>query len=153
MSPPESVSALLRANYVPVAKSLVGALVDLLVTARPVVGGDLDKLLIVMVVAQRTTQHPALDPGGLDDALSSRIEAYPSLYTNVRSIAESIGLPRETVRRKVAQLVDAGWIAREGDDLSYTPEASRALTPVREALFELAGRMHAVVESVTPPAR
>ena len=39
MSPPESVSALLRANYVPVAKSLVGALVDLLVTARPVVGG------------------------------------------------------------------------------------------------------------------
>ena len=150
MSPPESVSALLRSNYVPVAKNLIGPLVDLLVVARPVVGGDLDKLLIVMVVAQRTAEHPALNPSGLDAALAGRLATFPSLHTNVRSIAESTGLPRETVRRKVAQLVAAGWIARDGADLSYKPQASRALTPVREALFELAGRLHAVVETVSP---
>ena len=153
VTPPESVSALLRGDYVRVAKNLIGPLTDLLVVARPVTGGDLDKLLIILVVALRTAEHPGLAPDDFEQALDGRLPIYRSLRTNVRSIAESTGLPRETVRRKVGQLVDAGWIARHGDDLSYTPEASRALTPVREALFELAGRLHAVVEAVTPSTR
>lgn len=32
---------------------------------------------------------------------------------NVLSIAQATGIPRETVRRKVAQLIDKGWLARD----------------------------------------
>ena len=145
MSTPESVSALLRGNYTSVAKELVGPMVDLLALARRVFGGDLDKLLIVLVVALRTAQDPKVADISFDDVLAGRVESYPSLRTNVRSIADSTGVPRETVRRKVADLVAVGWIARDGDDLSYTPEASRALTPIREAMIESAARLHATV--------
>ena len=145
MSTPESASALLRGNYASVAKDLITPLVDLLALARTVFGGDLDKLLIVLVVALRTAQDPRIQDIRLEDALSGRLESYPSLRTNVRSIADSTGVPRETVRRKVAALVESGWVARSGDDLSYTPEASRALAPVREAMIEAAVRLHGTV--------
>lgn len=32
---------------------------------------------------------------------------------NVLSIAEATGIPRETVRRKVAHLIEKGWLARD----------------------------------------
>ena len=140
--------ALLRGNYASVAKDLIAPLVDLLAVARPVFGGDLDKLLIVLVVALRTAEDPKIAEVRLEDVLSGRLPAYPSLRTNVRSIAESTGVPRETVRRKMADLVAAGWVARDGDDLSYTPEGSRGLTPVREAMLDLAARMHAAVAAL-----
>ena len=146
-STPESIAALLRENYATVAKDLVGPLVDLLVIARPAFGGDLDKLLILLVVALRTAEDPKLDVR-VDDVMSGRVQAFPSLRTNVRSIADSTGVPRETVRRKMADLIAAGWIRRDGDSLSYTPEAFRALLPVREAIIEAAARMHTTVRSV-----
>ena len=148
MSAPESVSALLRGNYASVAKELVAPWVDLLALARPIFGGDLDKLLIVLVVALRTAEDPKLAGIRLEDVLSGDVETYPSLRTNVRSIADSTGVPRETVRRKVADLVAAGWISRDGDALSYTPEASRALTPVREAMIDAAVRLNAAVSAL-----
>ena len=148
MSAPESVSALLRGNYTSVAKDLIAPLVDLLSLARSVFGGDLDKLLIVMVVALRTAEDPKIAHISFEEALSGRLESYPSLKTNVRSIADSTGVPRETVRRKVSDLVAAGWIRREGDDLSYTPEGSRALGPVREAIIDAAVRLNAAVTAL-----
>ena len=148
MSTPESVASLIRGNYSAVAKDLVAPFVDLLALARTVFGGDLDKLLIVLVVALRTAEDPKVGAVRLEDALSGRLEVYPSLRTNVRSIAESTGVPRETVRRKVADLVAVGWIRREGDDLSYTPEASRALTPVREAMIDAAVRLSGALRTL-----
>ena len=153
MSAPESVSALLRGNYASVAKDLIGPMVDLLSIARPVFGGDLDKLLIVLVVALRTAEDPKLAGVTLEDALEGRLEHYPSLKTNVRSIADSTGVPRETVRRKVADLVASGWVRREGDELSYTPEASRALAPVREAIIDAAVRLNAAVAALQTRTR
>lgn len=143
-----ALADLLRGNYASVAKDLIAPMLDLLALARPVFGGDLDKLLIVLVVATRTAEHPQVAAMDFGDVLSGRIEALPSLLTNVRSIADSTGIPRETVRRKVADLVAAGWIARKGDQLSYTVEASRALAPVREALIDAAVRLHAVAAAV-----
>ena len=153
MSPPESASALLRGNYASVAKELVAPLLDLLAISRPVFGGDLDKLLIILVVALRTAEDPKLSEALVADALSGRIQAFPSLLTNVRSIAESTGVPRETVRRKVVQLVEEGWIKREGDYLSYTPAAHRDLAPVRDAMIDAAVRFHALVQRLTAPER
>ena len=40
---------------------------------------------------------------------------------NAYSISESLGIPRETVRRKVKKLIDMGWVERrESGDLTVT---------------------------------
>lgn len=131
-----------------VTKDLLAPLLGLLEVSRATLDGDLDKALIILLVAQRTAQHPDAASVRLEDVMSGRVTRYPSLRTNVRSISEATGIPRETVRRKVADLLARGWIVREGDDLAYTPAASRAMEPVREAMFETAARMHAAVAAL-----
>jgi DNA-binding IclR family transcriptional regulator len=66
---------------------------------------------------------------------------------NVRGIADSTGLSRETARRKVAELVALGWITRIGGSLHFTPEGYRALAAGRAALEALALRCHGLVEA------
>jgi len=140
---------LLREHYAAVAKDLLTPLVDLLNAGRASTGGDLDSLLIMLVVALRTAEDRRIAGLTLDQVMSGEIETYPSLMTNVRSIADSTGIPKETVRRKVSALIDAGWIRRENHNLSLTPHASRMLTGVREALFQMAVRAH---QTLTPYA-
>jgi hypothetical protein len=142
----DNVHQLLRDQYHLVAKDIVGPLVDVLTTARAVFAGDLDKCLILLVIALRTTQAGPIRDIRLEEVLRGEVAEYPSLYTNVRSVADSTGVPRETVRRKVAALVEAGWVTRKGDDLALTPLASQHLTPMREALFDQAIRLHALIE-------
>ena len=146
---PDDVPKLLHDQYHLVASEIISPIVDLLTVARSSCDGDLDKFLIMMVIALRTTDAVPTRDLRLDDILRGAIERYPSLYTNVRSVAESTGVPRETVRRKVAALVAAGWVARTGDDLALTPYASQQLTDVRQAMFALARDLHRVVNRVS----
>jgi hypothetical protein len=45
---------------------------------------------------------------------------------NAMSVSQSTGIPRETVRRKIRQLIARGWLRREGpDELFVTSEPSR----------------------------
>jgi hypothetical protein len=117
--------------------ALLKPLLTYLLTAREVAGGDLDLNIILLVVAIRTIEHP--DFRAMSDA--ERLEAtpvFPTLGVNSRSIAESSGIPRETVRRKVADLVKRGWLARRGSNLHFTAKAFAALTPIRAAREQLA---------------
>ena len=139
---------LLRRRYSQVAKDLLGPLLDVLNAGREVGGGDLDRLLIVLVVAMRTAEDKRALGLDLDQVLSGAVASYPSLSTNVRSIADSTGIPKESVRRKVAALVEAGWIHREDNSLSLAPHASRQLTEFREQLFQLAIRNHHTIEAL-----
>ena len=143
---PESASRLLRENYAPAAKFLIAPMLDFLCAGRREFAGDLDRLLILLVVALRTAEDRKVESLRLQDVLSGAVDAYPSLLTNVRSVADSTGIPRETVRRKVGWLVAKGWLARSGDDLLLTPLASRELTPVRETMLAAAERLHGLVE-------
>jgi hypothetical protein len=38
---------------------------------------------------------------------------------NAMSVSESTGIPRETVRRKIRQLIARGWVRKEGPDELY----------------------------------
>jgi hypothetical protein len=142
------LTALLRDNYAAVAKDLLGPLVHVLNAGRTACGGDLDNFLIILVVALRTAEDRRIAGLRLEQVLSGEIQSYPSLTTNVRSIADSTGIPKETVRRKVAALLEAGWIERRDSGLGLTPEASRMLTGPREEIFELAVRSHQTVEQM-----
>ncbi len=65
----------------------------------------------------------------------------------MRSVAESTGTPKETVRRKVGELIEAGWISRERNELRFTAVAYQELAGVRVAIEELAlSNFHVVTD-------
>ena len=144
---------LLRRQYAHLAKDFLGPMIEALNAGRASCDGDLDKLLIVLVVGMRTAEDKRILDVAWEEALSGALEAYPSLSTNVRSIADSTGIPRESVRRKVAALVETGWIDRDGHSLSITPEASRRLTDFRECLFQMALRYAQMIQALDPQDR
>ncbi|CAN7236443.1 helix-turn-helix domain-containing protein [Phenylobacterium sp. LjRoot225] len=141
---PSPLMPLLRQHYPDIAKDLLSPMLDTLNIGRAICGGDLDKLLIILVVALRTAE----DRRALDIDPEGVLKVHPSLSTNVRSIAESTGIPKESVRRKVTALVEEGWIRRVDHSLSLAPHASRMLTDFREQVFHLALRHHQTVAAL-----
>jgi hypothetical protein len=135
-----SASDLLSQNYGLVAKDLFTLQLDVFGAARSAFDGDVEKAVVLLEVAVRTLQDPRMASIDLKTVLSGTLDIYPRLTTNMRSIADSSGIPKETVRRKVAALVKEGLILRQGNNLSLSPTASPALTPIREAILKLAAR-------------
>ena len=149
----EVLRALVADNYPAVARSLLRPLLHLLSISRAACGGDVDKFLIMLVIAIRTTEHEGFATSSQAQLLSGEIPVFPTLGTNVRSVAESTGTPKETVRRKVGELIEAGWIARERNELRFTALAYRALSGVRVAIEELAVSNFQVVADLTRQLR
>jgi hypothetical protein len=132
-------------NYPVIAHGLLRPLLDVFSISREACGGDADKFLIMLVVAIRTTEHKLFATYSQAQLLSGEIPVFPSLGTNVRSVADSIRAPKETIRRKVGELVHAGWIARQGNELRFTTLAYQQLVEVRVAIEHLAVRNFEVV--------
>lgn len=135
-------SDLLSQNYGLVAKDLFTPLLDVFGAARSAFDGDVEKAVVLLEVAVRTAQDPRFTGVDLETVLSGSVVLTPSQTTNInmRSIADSSGIPKETVRRKVVALVKEGLIRRDGNNLSLSRAATPALTPIREAILKLAAR-------------
>ena len=125
-------------DYPAIARSLLRPLLHLLSMSREACGGDIEKFLIMLVIDVRTTEHERFAQFSQAQLLSGEIPIFPTLGTNVRSVAESTGTPKETVRRKVGELIEAGWISRQGHELRFTAVAYQDLAGVRVAIEELA---------------
>jgi CRP-like cAMP-binding protein len=136
--PQDDVRALIQENYPSIASTLLNPLLNLLTVAREACGGDSDKFLIMLVVGIRSTAHRDFARYSQDELLSGQVPVFPTLGTNVRSIADSLGMPRETVRRKLAELTATGWVVRHGNEICFTAEAYQQLAKVREGLEQLA---------------
>jgi len=120
------------------APELLGPLVSMLSRSREAFGGDIDKFLIMMVVGIRTAEHQGLAVYTQDELISGDVPVLPTHGANTRSVAEAIGAPRETVRRKVADLIEAGWIVRAKNELRFTALAYQQLADVRAGIENLA---------------
>ena len=134
----EALRHLVADNYPAIARSLLRPLLHLLSISREACGGDVDKFLIMLVIAIRTTEHERFATYSQAQLLSGEIPIFPTLGTNVRSVAESTGTPKETVRRKVGELIEAGWISRKGNELRFTVLAYQELAGARVAIEDLA---------------
>ncbi|RAK60786.1 hypothetical protein DJ021_13705 [Phenylobacterium hankyongense] len=132
------VLGLVAERYPCIAKDLLKPLLELLTVSRQVCGGDIDKFLILLVVGVRTAEHPVFASLSASQLARGDIPVLPSLGTNARSIADSMGIPKETIRRKVGELIEAGWLVRRDNDLLLTGHAFEQLSPVREAVEMLA---------------
>ncbi len=133
----ERVLKAVESNYVRVGPELIEPLLDFLMTARRTGSGDIDKIMIMIVVGLRTLAHPAFKLRDPEDILRDE-PLIPTLGTNARSLASALPIARETVRRKVAELIEAGWLVRSRGQLHYTTEAGRQLIPVRARIVQLA---------------
>ena len=129
----------------PLSDELVPPFLDLLQTLRSICGGDLEKNIILLAIAERMIAHPDFRALTSEQRVEGRTPPFPTRGVNIRSIADSSGIPRETVRRKVADLLRLGWIAQGSDGLRFSPEGYRALTPAREKLEELARQFHRIL--------
>lgn len=127
----------LRAQNGRLPDGLVKPLLDFFLVAREVAGGDLELHIILMVIAVRTIEHPEFAQMPVEQR-DAGDHVFPSLGVNTRSIADSTGVPRETVRRKVADLYRKGWLVRRGLSLHYTAKAYRESVVVRTAMERLA---------------
>lgn len=134
----EELLDLVANNYPAISLSLLRPLLRLFSISREACGGDNDKFLIMLVIAVRTTEHELFATYTQAELLSGDIPVFPTLGTNVRSIAESTGTPKETVRRKVGELIEAGWISRHRHELRFTALAYREVADVRVAIEDLA---------------
>ncbi|WP_343082502.1 helix-turn-helix domain-containing protein [Ostreiculturibacter nitratireducens] len=78
--------------------------------------GDLDLMLVLAVIGERT-QPESWAPGLLTyrQLTRGRDEERLQYPINVQSVADYSGIPRETVRRKIALLQRKGWITRDDD--------------------------------------
>jgi hypothetical protein len=96
----------------------LASMCDLLRLARLQCGGDLDKFLLLLAVAVR-------DAPGAPAVAGAR---GPGAYA--QSLAAALSAPRETVRRKMADMVAAGWLSRESGRLRLTSAGHDRLAPV-----------------------
>lgn len=78
--------------------------------------GDLTLCLVLGEIASRNTERFYDERRGVQATpMMGHKQAF--LPCNALSISDVTGIPRETVRRKLAKLVDLGWIEKTPDDM------------------------------------
>lgn len=101
----------------PIAFGLVELLFDLTFFVRELYGNDLDCALI-MICVNDATMRPFMEKLPPDSEVL-RMRAPPEDIRGSisrRMIAEKTGIARETVRRKVAALIEAGHLVADEED-------------------------------------
>ena len=117
-----------------------------LIQCRRYFKGDLDRMLVFYVVSTRNpSANNILGEGTLDH--SDRTAIKP---TNLQSIADCSGLPRETARRKLHDLAVLGWVKRdEHGNFTSTTKAVTDLAVLTEKGIEYLARMKAILAPET----
>jgi hypothetical protein len=138
---------LVNSNSRAVAYDLVEPLNRFLTVSRELCDGDLEQVLLMVVISLRSSLHP--DFRSLDEADLNRLSVLPGFGTNMRSLAESTGIPRETVRRKVANLVERAWVVPRQNTLYYSTDGYRCVGPARDAIIRMHVRGFEVVGALT----
>jgi hypothetical protein len=134
--------ALLAERYPAVAARMLAPLIEMMASAREE-HGDLDRLLILLTLAQRAYTEPSTAEALLTQQASA--DLVPRA-TNILSLAQAIHLPKESVRRKLNELIEMGYAARQSRGVAITPEGVRQLARVRAALLRMAATHHGIIE-------
>jgi hypothetical protein len=105
----------MAAHFVTTQTAWVEGHLGLLCCLRSILGNDLDKVIILAVIGQRLLDREVQSAGSGEEIEQSSIVSNRPRLVNIESIANSTGIPRESVRRKVNELKRAGWIDRLDD--------------------------------------
>ena len=126
----------------------VSSLTQLMIACRRSFDGDLDMFLVMCVIGDRSFSARKVDPGMDYDGFRNA-SVTPPEDINIKSISDFSGIPRETVRRKVAQLADKGWVSRNAEGFVVaTHQAKADLEPLTLASIKYVARMMQLFRSV-----
>lgn len=135
-----------RAKFGKIWPAHVGSLARFLIESRAAFGGDLDMFLVLVVIGDSTFSQRHANPEMDFNTFQTQPQGAPPEDINIRSISDFSGIPRETVRRKVAQLAERGWVVRKEDGfIVATEKAKRELEPLTLASIRYLGRMWGVL--------
>ena len=109
----------------------VSAFARHLIECRRACDGDLDMFLVLTIIGERTfSPRYAPDAMSHSEFLEGSVESVEPLAINLQSIADYSGIPRETVRRKIEQLIARGWVRR--DELRFVTATDQANDELRD---------------------
>jgi hypothetical protein len=121
---------------------------------------DYEAAILFMTISNRNAEKVMSDPK-LREVYGSYKSTIPPEHTLLISrmaLARATGLPRETVRRKVARLIEMGWVVELADGLRARPDLHRssdyvgALEPMAQNLRRLFTMLLAVGAFNTMPS-
>ncbi|WP_413720273.1 helix-turn-helix domain-containing protein [Silicimonas sp. MF1-12-2] len=133
-------NSFIRDNFSEIWPVHLAAFTRLLSKLRARFDDDLDLLLIMAVIGERTRpENWAPELLTYRQLTNASDDLNLQLPINIQSLADYTGIPRETVRRKVSILEQKGWIARDSNGrLSVSRTASLDLEDAtRDSLIYL----------------
>jgi DNA-binding MarR family transcriptional regulator len=113
------------------------AFCELLVKLRREFNGDLDRMLVLAIIGSRHLARDRITHLSYDQIVSGKKPEKAPYPINVQSIADYSGIPRETVRRKVRDLEQLGWIEKsDKGHLTIGQRAVQDLAPTTAATLQ-----------------
>lgn len=139
-----------KENFGKIWPAHVETLTRFMIECRRHFHSDLDLLLIMCVIGDRSLSRGRTPRDLTYKALMEQTwEPHAPEALNARSIADFSGIPRETVRRKVDDLIALGWVERdEKGHLRATHKSAVDLAPLSEASFRYIARMAVTLSTV-----
>ena len=138
-----------RDNFGKIWPAHVSSLTQFLIDCRQAFDGDIDMFLVLAIVGDRTFSQRAADPRQSFEEFQNSTQPTPPEDINIRSISDFSGIPRETVRRKIALLESKGWITRKDDGfIVATMKAKEDLEPLTVTSMKYVARMMSVLREV-----
>jgi hypothetical protein len=134
----DSNRALIETEFATIWPAQISGFTRMIIQLRKAFDGDLDMMLVLAAIGDRTRPEnwarELVDYGALISAKTDRARQYA---VNAQSISDFTGIPRETVRRKLAALQKRGWIERDDKGcIAATGNASSDLQPATTAAID-----------------
>lgn len=88
---------------------------------------DYEAAVIFLTISNRNSEKAMTDPKlrELYGSYKTTVPPEHTLYISRMALARATGLPRETVRRKVAKLIEKGWVIETKEGLRARPDLNR----------------------------
>jgi hypothetical protein len=132
------VAGLYAQDFAAPQRVWVEGFLTLLVELRRAFGNDMDKVIILSAIGQQRLSDPALS--GTSRAELERMDVSPArrITTNIDALARATGIPRESVRRKVNELVADTLVERPAEGgLRIAPGVASRLQASTDVTVEM----------------
>jgi hypothetical protein len=109
-----------------------------MIELRRVFGNDLDKVLILSTIGQQLLLDGRVPKRSYEDWIGTPPLELPNRATNIDALARATGIPRESVRRKVNELIAEGLVRRDEENrLGIAAGAAARLAPSTEVTIHM----------------
>jgi hypothetical protein len=109
------VAGLFAQDFAAPQRVWVEGFLTLLVELRRVFGNDMDKVMILSAIGQQFLREPALVGTPRIEVERQDVAPGRQSTTNIDALVRATGIPRESVRRKVNELIGDALVARGPD--------------------------------------